>query len=104
MGTILEQLPSGARVAVIRLRSLGDCVLTTPAPEVLRRNRPDLRVTVVVEERFKPIFEGNPDLDALVAPSLRELVTQAEAPAPRAPYAVLHPVTLAALKRPRVAA
>jgi ADP-heptose:LPS heptosyltransferase len=73
MGTILEQLPSGARVAVIRLRSLGDCVLTTPALEVLKRSRPDLRVTVVVEERFKPIFQGNPDLDALIAPSLREL-------------------------------
>ncbi|MGA2327251.1 MAG: glycosyltransferase family 9 protein [Bryobacteraceae bacterium] len=73
MGTILEQLPSGARVAVIRLRSLGDCVLTTPALEVLRRRRPDLKVAVVVEERFRPIFEGNPDLDALVAPSVREL-------------------------------
>ncbi|MGO9095409.1 MAG: glycosyltransferase family 9 protein [Bryobacteraceae bacterium] len=73
MGTILEQLPSGARVAVVRLRSLGDCVLTTPALEALRRARPDLRVAVVVEERFKPVFEGNPDLDELLAPSLRGL-------------------------------
>jgi len=73
MGTILEQLPSGARVAVVRLRSLGDCVLTTPALEALRRARPDLRVGVVVEERFNPVFEGNPDLDELLAPSLRGL-------------------------------
>ena len=73
MATILERLPSGARVAVIRLRSLGDCVLTTPALELLKRSRPDLKVIVVVEERFKPIFEGNPDLDGLLAPSLREL-------------------------------
>lgn len=69
----MERLPSGARVAVIRLRSLGDCVLTTPALEVLKRSRPDLRVAVVVEERFKPIFEGNPDIDALAGPSVGEL-------------------------------
>ena len=46
MATILERLPSGARVAVIRLRSLGDCVLTTPALELLKRSRPDLKVIV----------------------------------------------------------
>lgn len=73
MGTILERLPSGARVAVIRLRSLGDCVLTTPALEVLKRSRADLKVAVVVEERFKPIFENNPDIDALAGPRVREL-------------------------------
>jgi ADP-heptose:LPS heptosyltransferase len=73
MATILEQLPSGARVAVIRLRSLGDCVLTTPALEVLKRSRPDLGIAVVVEERFRPIFEGNPDIDALPEPSVARL-------------------------------
>ncbi len=73
MATILEQLPSGARVAVIRLRSLGDCVLTTPALDVLKRSRPDLRIAVVVEGRFKPIFEGNPDIDALPEPSAARL-------------------------------
>ena len=42
--TILEQLPEAARVAVIRLRSLGDCVLTTPALALLNRSRPDLTI------------------------------------------------------------
>jgi ADP-heptose:LPS heptosyltransferase len=73
MGTILEQLPSGARVAVVRLRSLGDCVLTTPALEVLRRARPDLRSAVVVEPRFRAIFEDNPNIDALLEPSAGKL-------------------------------
>jgi ADP-heptose:LPS heptosyltransferase len=73
MATILEQLPSGARVAVIRLRSLGDCVLTTPALEILKRSRPDLKIAVVVEGRFKPILEGNPDIDALIEPSVARL-------------------------------
>lgn len=53
---------------VIRLRSLGDCVLTTPALALLKRFRPDLSVAVVVEERFVPLFEGNSDIDRLLPP------------------------------------
>jgi heptosyltransferase III len=68
MGTVLDQLPSGSRVAVIRLRSMGDCVLTTPALEILARSRPDLEIAVVVEPRFAAIFEGNPDVRALLEP------------------------------------
>lgn len=64
----LEKLPEGARVLIIRLRSLGDCVLTTPALEILKRHRPDLRVAVAVEDRFAAVFEGNPDVERLVAP------------------------------------
>ena len=69
----MTQLPIGCRLAVIRLRSLGDCVLTTPAIEILRRGRPDLRIAVVVEDAFRPIFDGNPDIEALPGPSWREL-------------------------------
>jgi len=60
-------LPPGSRVAIIRLRSLGDCVLTTPALDILKRARPDLRVAVAVEDRFRSIFEGNPDVDEILA-------------------------------------
>ena len=67
--TILEQLPEAARVAVIRLRSLGDCVLTTPALAVLKRSRPDLAIGVAVEEPFKAVFEGNPNVNHLIAPT-----------------------------------
>ena len=73
MGSVLEGLPRASRVAVIRLRSLGDCVLTTPALALLRRARPDLRVSVVVEPRWRAIFEGNPDLDEILTPELRVL-------------------------------
>lgn len=67
MGSILECLPRGSRVAIIRLRSLGDCVLTTPALDILKQSRPDLRVAVAVEDRFRAIFEGNPDVDEVLA-------------------------------------
>jgi ADP-heptose:LPS heptosyltransferase len=51
------------------LRSLGDCVLTTPALEILRRARPDLRIAVAVEPRFSAVFDGNPAVDSLLPPS-----------------------------------
>ncbi len=66
---MLEQLPQGSRVAVIRLRSLGDCVLTTPGLGLLKQVRPDLSVGVVVEERFRAVFTGNPSIDALLSPT-----------------------------------
>jgi heptosyltransferase-3 len=47
--TVLEHLPEGARAAIVRLRSLGDCVLTTPALALLKSSRPDLRIGVVAE-------------------------------------------------------
>ena len=73
MGSVLEELPRNGRVAVIRLRSLGDCVLTTPALSILRRFRSDLRIAVMVEPRFRAIFEGNPDIDDLLPPEISTL-------------------------------
>jgi lipopolysaccharide heptosyltransferase III len=67
VGNVLERLPPGSRIAVIRLRSLGDCVLTTPALALLKQCRPDLKITVIVEPRFAAVFEGNPDVDAISA-------------------------------------
>ncbi len=67
--TLLEQLPPGSRVAIIRLRSLGDCVLTTPALSLLKRTRPDLSVGISVEERFSSLFEGNGNVQRVLAPT-----------------------------------
>lgn len=73
MDSVLEGLPRGSRVAVLRLRSLGDCVLTTPALDILKRFRPDLHLAIFVEDRFREIFEGNPDLDEILPPDLPTL-------------------------------
>ncbi|MBZ5623000.1 MAG: glycosyltransferase family 9 protein [Acidobacteriia bacterium] len=70
MGSILECLPQGSRVAILRLRSLGDSVLTTPAIDILKRFRPDLRLAVMVEDQFRAIFESNPDVDQILPPKL----------------------------------
>jgi heptosyltransferase III len=68
--SVLAQLPPNARVAVIRLRSLGDCVLTTPALSILHDFRPDLEVRVLVEDRFAAVFHGNPAIRGTMTPSL----------------------------------
>ncbi|HVP00426.1 MAG TPA: glycosyltransferase family 9 protein [Bryobacteraceae bacterium] len=60
---LIDRLPPGSRIVVIRLRSLGDCVLTTPALTLLKDHRPDLKISVVVEPRFAPVFDGNPCID-----------------------------------------
>jgi ADP-heptose:LPS heptosyltransferase len=52
---------------------LGDCVLTTPALDILRHSRPDLRIAVIVEDRFRGLFEDNPDVDEILPPSIRGL-------------------------------
>jgi heptosyltransferase-3 len=70
---ILERLRPGDGVAVIRLRSLGDCVLSTPALHLLKAYRPDLRLAAVVEDCFREIFEGNPDIDAVLPPRAGEI-------------------------------
>ena len=68
--SILEEIPIGARVLIVRLRSMGDCVLTTPAIKILADFRPDLEIGVAVEPRFAEIFENNPAIPAVLTPSL----------------------------------
>ncbi len=68
----LDRLGTGSRVAIIRLRSLGDCVLATPAIQLLKQARPDLRVAVVVEDRFAPVFENDTEILPPRAGALRE--------------------------------
>jgi len=68
MDSVLQRLPQGARVAIIRLRSMGDCILTTPALTILKQSRPDLEIAMVVEDRFAALFAGNPDVAAVLPP------------------------------------
>jgi heptosyltransferase-3 len=67
-------MPAGARVLIVRIRSMGDCVLTTPAIKILADARPDLKIGVVVEPRFRAIFEGNPAIAEILEPSLTDVL------------------------------
>lgn len=64
----LPDLPSGARILLVRLRSIGDIVLLTPSLRLLHGWRPDLRVSVMVEGRFHRLLENNPCVDELLSP------------------------------------
>ena len=69
----LDKLAPGSRVAIIRLRSLGDCVLSTPAIYLLKQARPDLEIAVVAEDRFAAVFENNPAIGFVFLPSARAI-------------------------------
>jgi len=69
----LDRLPRGSRVAIIRLRSLGDCVLSTPAIHLLKNARPDLEIAVIAEDRFAPVFRNNPDIGFVFSPAARAI-------------------------------
>jgi heptosyltransferase III len=66
---LLPGLPQGAEILIIRLRSLGDLVLETPAIAALHSWRPDLQISVLVEPRFVAVFEGNPAIAELILSS-----------------------------------
>jgi heptosyltransferase III len=64
--SLLPNLPPGAEILVARLRSLGDMVLETPALAALHAWRPDVRIFVLIEQRFAPALEGNPAIAGLI--------------------------------------
>jgi ADP-heptose:LPS heptosyltransferase len=71
--SLLADLPVRSRILVVRLRSIGDIVLLTPALHLLKAWRPDLRVSVLVASRFRELLEGNPDVDEILCLGERPL-------------------------------
>jgi ADP-heptose:LPS heptosyltransferase len=63
---LFRRFPSNARLLFIRLRSLGDCILLTSPLRALKAEFPSFRVSVAVDSRFAPCFEGNPDVDEII--------------------------------------
>jgi lipopolysaccharide heptosyltransferase II len=53
-------------ILLVRLRLIGDVVLTTPAIRAIRRRFPDARISYVVEEEAAPVVRGNPHLDEVI--------------------------------------
>jgi ADP-heptose:LPS heptosyltransferase len=63
---LLADLPQHSRILIVRLRSLGDLVIETPAIAAIHEWRPDLRISVLAESRFAGIFEGNPAISEVI--------------------------------------
>jgi len=59
-------LSSIKNILIIRLRRMGDNIMTTPAITALKENFPKASLTYVVEEPFREVVEGNPYLDGII--------------------------------------
>ena len=66
--SLLPDLPAGARILILRLRSIGDIILLTPTLRLLKEWRPDLRISVMVESRFRDLLQGNPAVEEILIP------------------------------------
>jgi predicted lipopolysaccharide heptosyltransferase III len=66
--TILESAP---RLLLIRLRSLGDSILTLPLLTALHRWRPDLLTDILIEDPFAAVFSGHPDVHEVLVLKVR---------------------------------
>ena len=62
---LFQQLPASSRVLFIRLRNLGEAVLDTANLRALKRSRPDLQITTLVEAIYTDLYEADPDIEAL---------------------------------------
>jgi len=62
------------KILLVRLRLIGDVVLTTPLLHALRRKYPGAQLTYLVEPAAAPIVRGNPNLtNIVVVPKRRGL-------------------------------
>jgi ADP-heptose:LPS heptosyltransferase len=55
------------RVLVVRLRSIGDTVLTTPSLFALRRFLPNTQIDILLEDWVGPVLEGSDLVDRVIA-------------------------------------
>jgi lipopolysaccharide heptosyltransferase II len=54
------------RILLVRLRSIGDAVLTTPAITALRRFLPEAQIDILLEDWVAPVLEGFPGVDNII--------------------------------------
>ena len=76
--SLLPNLPHEANVLIVRLRSIGDVVLTLPSLQALHHWRPDLRIHMLVEPLSAPLVEKHPAISEVIVmqkfwPTVRSL-------------------------------
>lgn len=54
------------KILVIKLRQIGDVLLSTPVFEVLKRNFPESHLTVLVNKGTEQVIENNPFVDEII--------------------------------------
>ena len=64
------------KILLIRLRRIGDIIMTTPAVSVLREGFPQASISYVVEKPYKSLVDGNPNLDKIIALSREKTIRE----------------------------
>lgn len=68
---------NGERILIIRFGSLGDLILMTPLPSVLKSSFPKSSIDLVTKEKFNELFSDNKEISNIYSlrnGSLRELI------------------------------
>src|SRR3954466_8948419 len=60
------------KILVIRVRHIGDSVLSIPFCTTLKRSFPNAEVHYLVNENIAPLYEHHPDMDKVIALSEKE--------------------------------
>jgi heptosyltransferase-1 len=77
------------RVVLVRLSSLGDIIHTWPLAVALKKAKPDLHLSWVVEEPFRPLVDGHPAVDSVFTVTTRRWRKRPLAAVTRAEISVL---------------
>ncbi len=56
-----------SKILIVRLRRIGDVVMTTPTLTLLKEHFPKARLTYLVEGPYRRLVEGHPALDRVIA-------------------------------------
>jgi heptosyltransferase I len=61
------------RIAIVKLSALGDIVHAMVALQFIKRQKPDIEIDWVVEERFAGVLQNNPDISRILTVSIKAL-------------------------------
>jgi ADP-heptose:LPS heptosyltransferase len=61
--SVRQELQRISHILLVRLRSLGDALLTLPLIEALHQWRPTLKLSILIEAPYAPVFQHHPAID-----------------------------------------
>ncbi|MFQ5672912.1 MAG: glycosyltransferase family 9 protein [Nitrospinales bacterium] len=65
-GRVAKKLDALQDILLIKLREIGDNVLSTPVIRNLKQNLPQARITVLTYDSSRAVFENNPHIERLI--------------------------------------
>lgn len=60
------ELPPRARILIVKLSAIGDCLVASPVARALRERYPAAHLAWAVQSKAKTVVEGNPFLDQII--------------------------------------